>query len=138
VKLYFFAGPAKLDRSGHICWEVKSDSQLLVFASDGSRKAPMSFAHVMCSLAQRQGVMNVSLMDYNLEQKVDADGSACNFRYDITSKRKINCFIPKEQVFENKEGIRASLFGSLWHGQYQLLPNSSVASVLWEVACQAL
>lgn len=82
--------------------------------------------------------MNVSLMDYNLEQKVDADGSACNFRYDITSKRKINCFIPKEQVFENKEGIRASLFGSLWHGQYQLLPNSSVASVLWEVACQAL
>ena len=126
-----------MDRSGHICWDVMSDSQLMVH-NDGALKVPMSFAHVMCSLAQRQGVMNVSLMDYNLEQKVDGDGSACNFRYNVSSKRKINCFLPKEQAFENKESIRASLFGSLWHGHYQLLPNSSVANVLWEATCQVL
>ena len=97
----------------------------------------MSLADAFCSLATKQGIMNISAVDYNMRQKVTPEGDAMNFRYELTCKTKVNVFIPKaaaEGSGSDPMKARTSSFGAYWAGQYAKLPSSKHAKVLWEAA----
>jgi len=117
-------------------WFLASDADLVVH-QDGDSKAPMSVADVFCSLATKQGIMNISTVDYNMRQKVTPEGDSMNFRYEITCKTKLNVFIPRavaDGPGSDPMKARASSFGAYWAGKYAQLPSSEHAKILWEAS----
>ena len=135
MHLFAIPGRARGPQNEFVSWSLTTDTDLLLHSdSPDQAKTPLALAEILCSLAQRQGVMNISLVDYNLKQRVGVDGDAMNFRYEVTTKTKINVFIPKPQQFSDPFSIRASLFGALWAGEFAKIPQTANAKTLWEVA----
>ena len=137
IELHSFSMPGKARgaQNDFVSWMVTTDADLLLHAEQPDQaKSPLALAEVLCSLAQRQGVMNISVVDFNLKQRVAANGDAMNFRYEVTPKTKVNVFVPKQQQFADPFNIRASMFGALWAGEFAKIPQTANAKTLWEVA----
>eukprot|EP00438_Fugacium_kawagutii_P029906 Skav211134 [mRNA] locus=scaffold1385:14456:20829:+ [translate_table: standard] len=131
----FGFGKARVPQNEFLPWLILSDSDLVVHQTGDQRKV-MALAQVYCQLACKHGVMNISLVDYSVQQKVDGNGDAMNFRYDITAKNKVNVFLPKVISNPGVVNIKASSFGALFNNRYGELPNTVHAKILWEVVCE--
>lgn len=122
-------GKARVPQNEFLPWLLSSDADLVVHMTGDQRKV-MALAQLYCQLACKHGVMNISLVDYSVSQKVDGNGDAMNFRYDVTAKSKANVFLPKQVTFPDVLNIKASSFGAVWSNRYG---EPAHAKILWEV-----
>lgn len=108
-------GKARVPQNEFLPWLLSADSELVVHQT-GDQQKVMALAQVYCQLASKFGVMNISLVDYSVQQKVDGNGDAMNFRYDITPKTKVNCFLPKALhplTCSTSRHLPSALFGAI-------------------------
>ena len=132
------SGVARAGQSAFIGWILDSDADLVVHPNVQDEKVPMPLAEVYSQLAQKDGIMNISTVDYNLSQKTTDAGEAMNFRYNVSSKTKLNVFTPKVVEFQDMMNIKPASFGSLWSNQFDKLPKTQRAKILWEVQSSCL
>eukprot|EP00438_Fugacium_kawagutii_P032016 Skav224611 [mRNA] locus=scaffold3477:158725:162577:- [translate_table: standard] len=130
-------GVAKLLNNDWIPWLLASDGDLVLYQDSAGQKKPLPLAEVFCILAQKEGIMNISTVDYSMRQKVTPEGESLHFRYEVVSKTKVNCFVPKTVEFADPMNIKASSFGTVFNGKLTAVPRSIHAKILWEEAMRA-
>lgn len=55
------------------------------------------------------------------------------WRYKITSKNKVNAFVPSEIPANADMGaVRSLVIGAAYHGMYNKIPSNDKVKLLWE------
>lgn len=106
----------------------------------------MAFAEACCHAAQTLGITSLNVIEHNVSPKearfrsisfhsLKVGGEAQPFRYDISPKAKVSVMCPKalgDKV--DLMALRPTVIGGLFVDNLTAVPQSSMASVLWEAA----
>lgn len=75
---------------------------------------------------------------YILWSFCQADGSADNWRYQLSAKTKISVYNPKALNADiDMMNLRGSMFGCCCHDNFDKIPRNKIINVLFEVSCCA-
>eukprot|EP00438_Fugacium_kawagutii_P010637 Skav234435 [mRNA] locus=scaffold3409:116777:120527:- [translate_table: standard] len=139
------AGPvsdcvARMSTKQSFPWHLGGDADAIV-AVDGNQKKVLTLAEMICETAQKHGLMEFACHDYNLVQQTkafvcgsQADGSAENWRYVVSSKTKLSVYTPKPLPADvDKLNVRGSMLGAVFADAYDKIPRNKLVQTLFEV-----
>lgn len=127
------AGVARSNAKDHLPWSLTADNELVILIQDGMKK-PMSVASVMAHSSAHLGITEVNVMDYDVAAMLKENGDAMNFRYKLSSKSKLNCFVPKAvESSADMHNLRGTILGAAFAEHFDALPKLKHARLAWEV-----
>ncbi|CAK9032428.1 unnamed protein product [Durusdinium trenchii] len=120
-----------------IPWIVDDDLQILVMCGSNGKR-PMSLADLVCHVTRTSGVTSLNLVEHEMTQKPEENGTAPVFRYNAKPKPKVSTVEPSDPPTNTDfMAMRSTWLGSVLKNNFTKLPKSNMASTLWEVKIES-